>query len=90
MRRPFNPATSLLAGRPKAALEADLAVAQQAYIDLQSGAKVINVSYAQGSGSRAVTYTQASIADVQMLIRSLQLQLGIVQRARRPIRVVFG
>lgn len=89
MRRPFNTATSLLAGRPRAVLEADLATAQQAYIDLQGGAKVVNVSYAQGSGSRAVTYTQASVADVQHLIRTLQLQLGIVQRARRPIRVRF-
>lgn len=89
MRRTFNPATSLLAGRSNAALQADLAVAQQAYIDLQGGAKVVSVSYAQGSGSRSVTYTQASIADVQNLIRSLQSQLGIIQRARRPIRVVF-
>ncbi len=89
MRRPFNPASSLLAGRPTAALQADLAAAQQAYIDLQSGSKVVSVSYAQGSGSRTVQFTQAEMAGLQNLIRSLQLQLGVIQRGRQPIRVLF-
>jgi hypothetical protein len=89
MRQRFNPATSLLAGRPDVALREDLATAQQALLDLQSGNKVVSVSYAQGSGNRSVTYGPTDLPALQNLIRTLQMQLGIISRGRRPIRVVF-
>lgn len=88
MRR-SNPPVSLLAGRSTAQLQSDLAAAQDAYLELSSGSKVVNATYAQGNGSRSVTYTPADLGAVQSLIRSLQQQLGIVGRARKAIRVVF-
>ena len=85
----FNASTSLLAGMPTAALQKTLAEAQQAYIDLSTGAKGVSYSYTQGDGARAVTYTQTNISQLIMLIRTLQQQLGIVSRARRPMRFRF-
>lgn len=85
----FDPSTSLLAGRDTAQLQADLAAAQQAYIDLSTGQKGESYSYTQGDGSKAVTYTRANLAQLAALIRTLQMQLGIVCRGRRPARFVF-
>lgn len=81
----FDPSRSLLAGRPTAQLQADLAQAQQAYVDLMSGAKGEAYSYTQGDGSRSVTYTRGNVAELASLIQLLQAQLGIVSRPRRPI-----
>jgi hypothetical protein len=89
MRRTSQPAVSLLAGRPVLQLQSDLAAAQTAYVELSSGSKVVSASYAQGAGSRTVSYTPADMGALQILIRSLQQQLGIVQRARAPIRPAF-
>ena len=86
---PFNASTSLMAGMPRASLQKALAEAQQAYIDLSSGTKGVNYSYTQGDGARAVTYTQTNISQLIALIRTLQQQLGIVGRARRPMRFRF-
>ena len=83
---PFNPATSLLAGMDTAGLRASLAAAQQAYIDLSTGAKGESYSYTQGDGSKSVTYTRANLPALANIIQLLQSQLGIVPRARRPIR----
>lgn len=85
----FNPNNSLLAGMPRAALQKALANAQQAYIDLTTGAKGESYSYTQGDGSRSVTYTKANVADLAALIQTLQAQLGIVQQPRRAIRLRF-
>lgn len=85
----FDPTTSLLAGRPTAQLQIDLANAQQAYIDLSTGAKGESYSYTQGDGSKSVTYTQANLGALTALIRTLQLQLGVVTRGRKPVRFRF-
>jgi hypothetical protein len=85
----FNPNNSLLAGMSRAALQKALANAQQAYIDLTTGAKGESYSYTQGDGSRSVTYTKANVADLAALIQTLQAQLGIVQQPRRAIRLRF-
>lgn len=85
----YNPSTSILAGMSTAALQTALANAQQAYIDLSSGAKVVTASYSQGDGAKSVTYTQANVADLVALIKQLQAQLGIIQRGRRPIGFRF-
>ncbi|MFZ6724698.1 gpW family head-tail joining protein [Undibacterium sp. MH2W] len=71
------------------ALQTALANAQQAYLDLSTGAKGESFSYTQGDGARAVTYTRANIADLVMLIKQLQAQLGIVNQPRRPMRFRF-
>jgi hypothetical protein len=86
---PFDPSSSLLAGRDTTQLQADLATAQQAYIDLSTGAKGQSYSYTQGDGAKAVTYTTANLAQLAALIQTLQAQLGIVTRPRRPIRPSF-
>lgn len=85
----YNPKTSLFAGMSQQQLQAALASCQQAYIDLQSGGKVASVSYAQGDGSRAVTYTQANMAALAALIKQLQQQLGMPGVRRRALRPVF-
>ncbi|MDA8230159.1 MAG: gpW family head-tail joining protein [Magnetospirillum sp.] len=85
----FNPATSILAGRAAAQLQADLAAAQQAYIDLTTGAKGESYSYTQGDGAKSVTYTRANLPALVAAIRELQAQLGLIRRPRRPIRFWF-
>ncbi|NHN83656.1 phage head-tail adapter protein [Acetobacter musti] len=86
VERLYNPDTSILAGMTPDQLRAALASAQSALIQLQTGGKPVSVSYAQGDGSRSVTYTQASIAGLTALIMQLQRQLGIGRRrALRPI-----
>lgn len=87
--KPFDPSSSLLAGMPTNALKKTLAEAQQAYIDLSTGAKGTSYSYTQGDGARAVTYTQTNISQLIVLIRTLQQQLGIISRSRRPMRFRF-
>ncbi|MGP2469121.1 gpW family head-tail joining protein [Yersinia sp. 2540 StPb PI] len=83
----FNANTSLLAGAmSRAQLEEALNRAQQAYIELSSGAKGVSFSYAQGDGTRSVTYQQTDIGTLMGFIQLLQAQLGIVKRPRRAIR----
>ena len=89
MYRTLNPTVSLLAGRSITQMQTDLDAAQTAYIELSSGSKVESISYAQGAGSRSVTYTQADMGALQNIIRSLQKQLGITPRGRAPIRPAF-
>ncbi|TMV66769.1 phage head-tail adapter protein [Thioclava sp. BHET1] len=73
-----------------AQLQAYLANAQQAYIELSSGAKVVTVSYTQGNGSKSVTYQQANLTNLTALIQQLQAQLGIIRSPRRPLNFVYG
>ncbi|EMY3532459.1 phage head-tail adapter protein [Yersinia ruckeri] len=83
----FDANTSLLAGAmTRAQLQEALTRAQQAYIELSSGAKGVSFSYAQGDGTRSVTYQQTDISVLVGLIQLLQAQLGIVKRSRRALR----
>lgn len=75
-------------GVPTATLQAWLTAAQQALQDLTAGGKAYSVSYSQGDGSKAVTYTQADIAALRMRIRGLTAALGLTN-PRRAIRPVF-
>lgn len=79
----------LFAGMSADKLQAQLAEAQQAYLDLSSGAKGVSYSYTQGDGAKAVTYNQTNIQQLTALIRQLQQQLGIISRTRRPARFRF-
>jgi hypothetical protein len=85
----FNPSRSILAGMDTDNLRAQLAAAQQAYIDLSTGSKGQSYSYTQGDGAKAVTYTTANIQNLVALIKQLQAQLGIICQPRRPIRFRF-
>lgn len=83
----FNANTSLLAGAmSRAQLEEALNRAQQAYIELSSGAKGVSFSYVQGDGTRSVTYQQTDIGTLMGLIQLLQAQLGVVKHPRRALR----
>ncbi|EHD21312.1 MULTISPECIES: gpW family head-tail joining protein [Brenneria] len=83
----FDPNSSLLAGAmTRGQLLAALTAAQQAYIELSSGAKGVSFSYAQGDGTRSVSYQQTDIGQLMSLIQLLQAQLGIVKRPRRTLR----
>lgn len=85
----FNPATSILAGRSTAQLQADLVALQNAYINLSTGAQGESYSYTQGDGAKSVTYTRANLAQLVAAIKLIQAQLGIIPRSRRPIYPVF-
>lgn len=88
--RGWDPRTSVLAGVPRQYLEAQLFACQRALLELQSGAKVVTAAYAQADGSKSVTYTPATLANLMQVIRMLQLQLGIIHRApRRVLRPVY-
>jgi hypothetical protein len=87
--RPFNPRLSIFAGMSPAALLTALQNAQQAYLDLTTGAKVEVAAYTQGDGSKSVTYTRANIGALTTTILELQAQLGMRRHGRRPMRMVF-
>lgn len=78
----------MLAGMDRAALQAALSSAQNAYIQLTTGNKAYEFKYSQGDGSQEVVYTRANIQSLALLIRQLQQALGIIQKTRRPIRFV--
>lgn len=85
----YDPSKTILAGMDTAVLTANLAKLQQIYLDLSSGQKGESFSYAQGDGSKAVTYSRANISQLTMAIRQLQAQLGVIEAPRRAMRVYF-
>lgn len=83
------PYPSLYAGLSPTALQAALSKAQQALLDLNTGAKGVSFSYTQGDGSKTVTFTQADRGALTNLIRELQAALGVIPRARRVMRFTY-
>ncbi|HHH0684241.1 TPA: gpW family head-tail joining protein [Yersinia enterocolitica] len=83
----FDPNSSLLAGDlTREQLRSALTQAQQAYLELSTGAKGVSFSYAQGDGTRSVSYQPTDIGQLTSLIQLLQAQLGVVSRSRRTLR----
>jgi len=80
---------SIFAGMTTAQLTAALRSAQNAYISLLTGQKAVDVSYAQGDGSKHVRYSEANKSDLVALIAELKAQLGLTTRSRRPISFRF-
>jgi len=80
---------SVFAGVDPGTLQTWLSTAQTALFQLQSGALIANASYTQGDGAKSVSYRQVDIGALNILIRQLQQELGIVRRARRPLRIFF-
>lgn len=79
----------MFAGMTNDELRAALAAAQAAYARLMTGAQGVSFSYTQGDGTRSVTYSAANLAHLAAYIKQLQQQLGIVCRARAPIRFTY-
>jgi hypothetical protein len=86
---PYDTSSSLLAGMSTQQLQQYLTAAQAAYVQLSLGSKGESFSYTQGDGTKTVTYTRAQLPQLANLIQMLQSQLGIVCRARRPMRPLF-
>jgi len=84
-----TPAPGVFDGMSTAQLQAALAEAQQALIQLSTGAKGVTFSYAQGDGVKTVSYQPTSVAQLTMLIRQLQQALGLAGARRRPMRMLY-
>jgi hypothetical protein len=87
--RPFDPTQSILAGMSTTALQAFLAQLQNALIQLTLGTSTAVASYDQGGGAKSITFRPTDIAGITQMIRLIQLQLGVIVRGRRAIRVRF-
>ena len=85
----YDPRSSLLAGLDTSELRTRLQAMQRDYMDLASGRKLQSASYAQGDGSKSVTYTAAELPALGQLIRTLQAQLGDINTPRRALRPRF-
>lgn len=85
--------TSIFDGIDVTTLQLRLTQMQTDLLDLMQGRKVESASYAQSDGSRAVTYTKASIGDLTSAITAVQSQIDALTGQRRgrraPITPVF-
>lgn len=74
-----------------AQLQQALLTAQQAYLDLTTGAKVEAAGYGQGDGTKNVTFTKANIGALVQLIKELQAMVDptTFRHPRRARRVLF-
>lgn len=66
-----------LAGMTPDQLRAALAAAQKAYTELMTGQMGVSFSYAQGDGTRSVTYKATSLENLNQFIRDIQIKLGM-------------
>ena len=69
-------------GMTQAQVATALGQAQAALIALETGGKAVSVSYAQGNGSKAVSFSAADASRLRVLIRQLSEALGIGPRRR--------
>ena len=86
----FDPTASVFVGMTTEQLQAALATAQNAYVELMTGTRGVEFTYSQGDGSKTVKYDKVDQAQLMMFIRMLQQQLGMNVQRRRPIRPLFG
>lgn len=89
----FSRRTSILDGISLDTLQARLTTLQLAYLDLMSGTKIEAAGYAQGDGTKNVTYTKANIGDLTQAILAVQTQIdllsGVRINRRAPMRALF-
>jgi hypothetical protein len=76
-------------GMSTADMQSRLAALQAAYFDLSSGTKVVTASYAQGDGTKSVTYQQTDLAQIMRSIEMLQKALGLIPHFHRARRILF-
>lgn len=74
-------------GRTTAELQACLAALLSAYDQLVAGKSVATGTYAQGDGTKSVTFRQTDRVGLQADILLLQKKLGIIHRARRRMSI---
>lgn len=86
----FDETLPLLQGLTTEQLEALFTSLQTAIINLMSGRREVTVSYAQGDGSKSVTYSGADLAGLNLLLRYVGNALGKPMRRRRAIGVMFS
>lgn len=86
-----NDLSSPYYGMSDAQLQAAISAAQQGYLDLRTGKKVVTVAYAQGGGSRSATFQQTDMANLRLLIAELTRALnpGVCVKHRRPLKPLF-
>lgn len=80
--------TGAFAGVPIPTLQLWLLEAQTALQRLLMGGQAVTLSYAQGDGSRSVTYTAGTQVNLRMYIASLQVALGM-PNPRRSLRPLY-
>lgn len=73
--------SGVFAGMSREQLTAYRTKLQEALLTLASGEKVTTVAYAQGTGSRSVTYTPADENRLRGLIRQINGALGVHRAA---------
>lgn len=78
--------TNSLAGVDVATLQAWLDAARQARHDLMLGQKPEAVAYAQGDGSKSVTYTKADLGQLSVYIAQIEKALGLGRRRASGVR----
>lgn len=76
-------------GVDQATLQQWLTDAQNAQQQLVLGRNVQVASYAQGAGTKSITYTPADLPALTQRINKLAQALGLVQCARRAIGFRF-
>lgn len=77
-----------LQGLTEQQLQVKFTEIQTAIFDLAKGGKAVSLNYAQGDGAKAVTYTAADLATLNLLLRQIGAALGFNGR-RRAIAVRF-
>ena len=80
-----------LAGVPQSTMQLCSGQAQQALADLMAGRRYVTVTYAQGEGSRSVTYMRTDMGSLRAWIAELQRALnpGDHRFRRRAIGLRF-
>lgn len=86
----YDETLPLLQGLTTEQLQALFEQIRQAIINLQLGRREVTVSYAQGDGSKSVTYSGADLAGLNLLLRYVGNALGMPMRRRRAIGVMFS
>ncbi|WP_419692232.1 gpW family head-tail joining protein [Burkholderia gladioli] len=76
-------------GMSAADMQSRLAALQTAYFNLSAGAKIVTASYAQGDGTKSVTYQQTDLAQILRSIEMLQMALGLIPHFHRARRILF-
>ncbi len=85
----FDVNQTWLAGMSQAQLLTLYGQMQAAQAQLMMGGKPVTVSYAQGDGSKSVTYNMTSAGQLQNALTLVQRALGLPGMSRRPMRMRY-
>jgi hypothetical protein len=84
-----EPRSGPYAGMTVAQVQAAIAVAQAALMQLLTGGKPKTLNYSSGDGQKMVSYTVVNESQLRNHIRELQQSIGMRHARRRAPRVVF-